>query len=144
MDNPRHDLLHIRDDGNIDPYRDIPDPREFHLCGGVYNNDTSWLNSGGDANPRTWNGGDYCRLQNLVVNGGVVAQGGFDLSLRDLRDDNNSSYNGISPSGKGNPHPPTPAEAFNFDPSFLYFFTKQVGNSPLFAEGKTTIKEDRP
>ena len=98
----------FEDDGNIDPYRDIPDPREVHLCGGVYNNDTSWLNSGGDANPRTWNGGDYCHLQNLVVNGGVVAQGGFDLSLRDLRDDNNSSYNGISPSGKGNPHPPTP------------------------------------
>jgi hypothetical protein len=36
-------------------------------------------------------------------------------------------------------------EAFNFDPSFLYYFAKSsAGQLPFFAEVKPIIKEARP
>lgn len=135
----------MEDDGNIDPYADVPDPSEIHNCGGNYNADTSVLyNGAGENAQRKWKAGGYCHFNELVVNGGVVTQGGFILQ-RDLRDDNNSSFDNVfAVGGKGNPHVPTPGEQFNLDPSIYYYFAQLNGGYPLFAEFKSTTREDRP
>ena len=72
----------------------------------------------------------------LDVNGGVIAQGGFNLE-RDLGIDCSS----------GVCNQDTPAERFDYDPSYLYFFARveeSIGHSLLGEDPERTLEEVVP